>query len=93
MQWVRLMLPVPSSNYGRRCGSAVSWRMNDRKLVTEEYSNDFTTAVVSCGLYAHKAPYWSIHKYEDRVDESLHKAFVEHVEKVHRDSLDELEGK
>ncbi len=33
---------------------------------------DFTTAVVSCGLYAavqlHKAPYWSIHKYEDRVD-------------------------
>jgi hypothetical protein len=45
-----------------------------------------------------KASYWSIHKYEDRVDEDrvdeiLRKGFVEHVEKSHRDNMDELEGK
>ncbi len=40
-----------------------------------------------------KEPYWSIHKYEDQVDESLRKAFVEHVEKSHRDNMDERQGK
>ncbi len=44
-------------------------------------------------LHNLKAPYWSIQKYEDQADESLRKAFVEHVEKRHRDNMDELEGK
>ncbi len=67
--------------------------MRDRRLVTEEYPMISPRLLSLVDYMLHKAPYWSIHKYENRVDESLRKAFVEHVEKSHRDNMDELEGK
>ncbi len=61
-------------------------------MVTEEYQWISTRLLTLVDYMLHKAPYWSVHKYEDQVDESLRKAFIEHVEKSHRDNIDELEG-
>ncbi len=61
--------------------------------MTEDYPMTSPLLLSLVDYRLHKAPYWSIHKYKDRVDESLRKAFVEHVEKSHKDKMDELEGK
>ncbi len=64
----------------------------DSMLVTEEYPMISPLLLALVHYVLHKAPYWSIHKNEDWEDESLLKDLLEHVEKVHRDNLDELEG-
>ena len=40
----------------------------------------------------HKAPYWSIHNYEKRLDEDVRESFMRHVLGVHKDSRDDLAG-
>jgi hypothetical protein len=40
----------------------------------------------------HKAPYWSVNNYEQRVDEGVRTVFWKHVEKVHTDYRQELAG-
>ncbi len=40
----------------------------------------------------HKAPYWSVNNYEQRVDEGVRTVFWKHVEKVHTDNRQELAG-
>ncbi len=57
----------------------VLWRccrtiLRDRKLVTEEYPMISPRLLSLVDYMLHKAPYWSIHKYEGRVNDSLHKS-------------------
>jgi hypothetical protein len=42
--------------------------------------------------FMHKAPYWSVNNYEQRVDEGVRTVFSKHVEKVHTDNRAELAG-
>ena len=42
--------------------------------------------------FMHKAPYWSVHNYEKRLDEDVRESFMRHAMKVHSDSREELTG-
>jgi hypothetical protein len=40
----------------------------------------------------HKAPYWSVHNYEKRLDEDVRDAFMRHVIGVHKEFREDLTG-
>jgi hypothetical protein len=44
-------------------------------------------------FFMHKAPYWSVHNYKQRLDAGVRTAFRQYVEKVHTDNRQELAGK
>ena len=42
--------------------------------------------------FLHKAPYWSAHNYEKRVDPQVRSAFLKYVEDGHTSNEDEFAG-
>ena len=42
--------------------------------------------------FIHKSPYWSVHNYEQRLDEDIRESFMRHCMKVHKDGRQDLTG-
>ena len=42
--------------------------------------------------FIHKSPYWSVHNYEQRLDEDIRESFMRHCMKVHKAGRQDLTG-